>query len=44
MQEFASKVDENLREKNVYYDDLIGGNILTPLKLTPLEKMDLLII
>jgi len=38
MQEFAKKVDQNLREKNVYYDDLIGGNILTPLKLTPVKK------
>jgi hypothetical protein len=25
-----SKVDHNLREKNVYYDDLISGNILMP--------------
>jgi len=38
MQEFAKKVDQNLREKNVYYDDLIDGNILTPLKLTPVKK------
>jgi hypothetical protein len=38
MQEFAKKVDQNLREKNVYYDDLIGGNILKPLKLTPVRK------
>jgi hypothetical protein len=38
MQEFARKVDENLRKKNVYYDDLIGGNILTPLKITPVRK------
>jgi hypothetical protein len=38
MQEFASKVDQNLRKKNVYYDDLIGGNILRPLKLTPVRK------
>jgi len=38
MQEFARKVDQNLRKKNVYYDDLIGGNILRPLKLTPVRK------
>ncbi len=38
MQEFARKIDQNLREKNVYYDDLIGGNILKPLKLTPVKK------
>jgi hypothetical protein len=36
--EFARKVDENLRKKNVYYDDLISGNILTPLKLTAIRK------
>ena len=36
--EFAHKVDENLRKKNVYYDDLISGNILTPLKLTAIRK------
>jgi hypothetical protein len=35
---FAMKLDENLREKNVYYDDLISGSILTPLKLTPVRK------
>ncbi|MEO5944202.1 MAG: hypothetical protein ABIP30_02010, partial [Ferruginibacter sp.] len=24
--------------KNVYYDDLIGGNILQKLKITPIKK------
>jgi hypothetical protein len=38
IQSFAMKLDENLRRKNVYYDDLIGGNILTPLKITPVRK------
>ena len=38
MQEFARKLDENLRNKNVYYDDLISGNILTPLKIRPVRK------
>jgi hypothetical protein len=38
IQSFAKKLDENLRKKNVYYDDLIGGNILTPLKITPVRK------
>jgi len=38
MAEFAKKVDENLRHKNVYYDDLITGNILKPLKLTAVRK------
>ena len=38
MQGFAQKVEENLRNKNVYYDDLIRGNILRPLKLTAVRK------
>jgi hypothetical protein len=38
MQRFAHKLEENLRDKNVYYDDLITGNILRPLKLTPVKK------
>jgi GH3 auxin-responsive promoter len=38
MQEFAIKLEQNLRRKNVYYDDLIGGNILAPLKITPVRK------
>lgn len=35
---FAQKIDDNLRKKNVYYDDLIAGNILERLKITPLKK------
>ena len=35
---FATRVDNNLREKNIYYDDLITGNILQPLKIRPLKK------
>jgi hypothetical protein len=35
---FANKVEENLRRKNVYYDDLISGNILSPLKITAVRK------
>ncbi|MEI2750042.1 MAG: GH3 auxin-responsive promoter family protein [Ferruginibacter sp.] len=31
-------MDENLRKKNVYYDDLISGNILQPLKITEVKK------
>lgn len=38
MEEFASRLDIALRQKNVYYDDLIGGSILQPLKLTPVNK------
>jgi hypothetical protein len=35
---FAEKLDHHLRKKNVYYDDLVGGNILRPLKITPVRK------
>jgi hypothetical protein len=35
---FADKVDHNLREKNIYYDDLITGNILQPLKIRAVKK------
>jgi hypothetical protein len=35
---FRIKVDDNLRQKNIYYDDLIAGNILMPLKITPVKK------
>jgi len=35
---FADKVEVNLRKKNVYYDDLISGNILSPLKITAVRK------
>ncbi len=38
LNEFARKIDDNLRKKNVYYDDLIAGNILTPLHITPVKK------
>lgn len=35
---FTEKVDQNLRKKNIYYNDLITGNILQPLKITPIRK------
>jgi hypothetical protein len=35
---FAERVDNNLREKNIYYDDLISGNILSPLNIRPVRK------
>lgn len=35
---FSKKVDDNLREKNVYYDDLIAGNILELLKIRKVKK------
>lgn len=38
MQRFALKVDSLLREKNIYYNDLIKGNILQPLHILPVQK------
>jgi GH3 auxin-responsive promoter len=35
---FIEKVDNNLREKNVYYDDLITGNILQKLQINMVQK------
>ncbi len=35
---FAQKIEANLRKKNVYYDDLITGNILQSLKIIPIRK------
>lgn len=35
---FALKVDNNLRQKNIYYDDLIKGNILQPLKINIIKR------
>jgi hypothetical protein len=35
---FAEKVDQFMRAKNIYYDDLIKGNILRPLVIRPLKK------
>lgn len=35
---FEKKVNENLRAKNIYYDDLIRGNILEPLKIKKIRK------
>ena len=35
---FTQKVDANLRGKNVYYDDLVGGNILQTLRISRIRK------
>ena len=35
---FTQTLDEAMRQKNVYYDDLISGNILDRLKVTSLQK------
>lgn len=36
--EFASVLDQHMRNKNVYYDDLIRGSILDELKIIPIRK------
>jgi hypothetical protein len=35
---FAEKIDYHLRQKNIYYDDLVRGNILQQLKISPIRK------
>jgi hypothetical protein len=35
---FAHLVDVNLRERNIYYRDLLAGNILQELKIRPVRK------
>lgn len=35
---FRKNLDEEMRKRNVYYDDLISGNILQSLKITKLKK------
>ena len=36
--DFTSQLDDAMRQQNVYYDDLIKGAILEPLKIRPLQK------
>jgi hypothetical protein len=38
LKEFAARVDRNLRQKNIYYDDLVSGNILSPLNIRPVRR------
>ncbi|AYQ35296.1 GH3 auxin-responsive promoter family protein [Runella sp. SP2] len=38
MEQFAKDIDERLAKLNVYYDDLISGSILRPLKINALPK------
>lgn len=38
LESFIQQTDNNLREKNVYYDDLISGNILQRLRITKIRK------
>jgi len=38
MAEFIKKLDTRMRQKNIYYDDLVSGNILQPLKIRLVRK------
>ena len=38
LNEFSIKIDNNLRKENIYYDDLVAGNILQTLKINPIRK------
>lgn len=38
LDQFQKKIDQYLSEKNVYYQDLLQGNILAPSQLTILKK------
>lgn len=38
MNAFALSIDNALRQKNIYYEDLVGGGILQPLVITPMQK------
>ncbi len=38
MDKFAAAIDDSLQRQNIYYKDLISGNILQPLKIRHLRK------
>jgi len=38
MVEFAAALDQKMREKNIYYNDLLEGKVLQPLKIRRLRK------
>lgn len=38
IQQFAEIIDQSMRKQNVYYDDLISGNILRQVVITPIKK------
>lgn len=38
LEEFRQELDNQLRKRNTYYDDLISGNILQTLKISRLKK------
>jgi GH3 auxin-responsive promoter len=38
LENFARQLDQQMTRQNIYYDDLIKGKVLSPLKVTPLQK------
>lgn len=38
LERLEKEIDDRLRKKNIYYDDLISGNILQTLKVIPIRK------
>jgi len=38
LEAFAQELDDQLRKLNVYYDDLISGNILSRLRIRDVKK------
>lgn len=38
LNEFALQIDNAMRKQNIYYNDLIAGRVLQPLKITAVEK------
>lgn len=38
LEAFAQKIDDAMRKQNVYYDDLIAGNVLRRLVITPVKS------
>ena len=38
LEKFRKNLDDEMRKRNTYYDDLIAGNILQPLIITKLKK------
>lgn len=38
LKSFAKNLDDQLRKRNIYYNDLISGNILQTLKIIPVRK------
>lgn len=38
LEDFAYKVDKMMERQNIYYEDLISGNILRRLRITPMKR------